>query len=310
MKRSIPSYSGCFASCLSLFLILDGQASAADSFVPSFLGAVIGFGAERNISYVDGGGRHQQLDICYATKGKDRPLIVWIHGGGWKSGSKEQNPALFLVREGYAVASINYRLTDRAPWPAQIEDCKAAIRYLRAHASRYRIDPDRIGVWGGSAGGHLAAMLGTTSDTSEFETRSYLSESSSVQAVCDWFGPANLEEDPQEKSITPVVKSPYAGAELVTALLGGSPAERVEMARNASPVTFASADDPPFLIMHGEDDRLVPVAQSKQLARSLKKVGVPVKLKIVPGIGHAGRDWLQADLLDQVQSFFDKNLKS
>ncbi len=310
MKRSSQLYPCALSACLVALLSAPSAARAGERLFPAYLGAALGLDAERNVPYVEGGGSRQQLDICFATKGKPRPLIVWIHGGGWRSGSKEQNPALFLVKEGYAVASINYRLTDKAAWPAQIEDCKAAIRYLRAHADRYRIDPDRIGVWGGSAGGHLAAMLGTTSDSNEFATASNVAESSAVQAVCDWFGPTNFcPEKPDGEALAVINPPARSGQEMVEELLGGSPSEKVDVARSASPVTFATADDPPFLIMHGADDRVVPVAHSRMLAKSLKDAGVSVKLKVVPEAGHAGREWVQRDLLDQVRSFFDRNLK-
>lgn len=282
----------------------------ADDVIPPFLAAAVGLKAEKDVPYVDGGGRRQQLDICYATRGKARPLIVWIHGGGWESGSKDRNPALLMVAEGYAVAAINYRLTDDAPWPAQIEDCKAAIRFLRANADRYRIDPNRIGVWGGSAGGHLAAMLGTAGDVQDFDTASNSQHSSRVQAVCDWFGPASFCVETLERVPMTLAVGTRRGEKMVAALLGGTPEARLDVARSASPVTYASADDPPFLIMHGEKDELVPLEQSELLEAKLKNAGVTVKLKVVKEAGHAGREWTKRDVIKQVRSFFDRTLKS
>jgi len=119
-------------------------------------------------------------------------VIVWVHGGAWLGGSKDRCPALSFLRDGFAVASVNYRLSQHALFPAQIEDCKAAVRWLRAQATTYMLDPDRIGVWGASAGGHLVALLGTTGDVKEFDTGGHLAHSSRVQAVCDFFGPTDF----------------------------------------------------------------------------------------------------------------------
>jgi len=312
MKRSNITKPRPSLEIIALFIALLAAPAAirAGGVIPPFLAAAIGLEAEKDVSYVADGGRRQQLDICYATRGKARPLIVWIHGGGWESGSKDRNPALLLVAEGYAVASINYRLTDDAPWPAQIEDCKAAIRFLRANADRYRIDPDRIGVWGGSAGGHLAAMLGTAGDVQDFDTASNSEQSSRVQAVCDWFGPASFCAETLERVPMTMAVSHRRGEKMVAALLGGTPEARMDVARSASPVTYASADDPPFLIMHGDMDQLVPLEQSRLLEARLKDAGVSVRLKVVKEAGHAGREWTKRDVIKQVRSFFDRTLKS
>ena len=148
----------------------------------------------RDLQYIQGGHGRNRLDLYLPDKADGRlPLVVWIHGGAWWAGSKEGCPAVPLVGKGYAVASINYRLSQHAVFPAQIEDCKAAIRWLRANAVKYHLDPDHVGVWGESAGGHLVAMLGTTGNAKELEgTGGNLDQSSHVQCVIDWFGPSDL----------------------------------------------------------------------------------------------------------------------
>ena len=168
------------------------------------------------------------------------------------------------------MASINYRLSQHAIFPAQIEDCKAAIRWLRANAAKYHLDADRIGVWGASAGGHLVAMLGTTGSVKELEGKGgNLDQSSRVQCVVDWFGPSDLptmggsHDDPGSPE---------------SRLIGGPVQENKEKARKASPLTYVSKDSAPFLIMHGDQDNVVPPGQSELLAEALKKAGVEVTL--------------------------------
>ena len=233
------------------------------------------------------------------------PLIVWIHGGGWRSGGKGRCPPASFVPDGYAAASIDYRLTAKAPFPAQIEDCKAAVRWLRANASKYQLDPNRIGVWGYSAGGHLAALLGTSSGVPELEdNRDNLSYSSQVQAVCDVSGPADLVRLFHDASGAPTVTKPKTST-AVEALLGGSIDETKALA--ASPTHYVSKDDPPFLIIHGEQDTTVPVSQSQLLAAALKAAGVEVTLNIVPEHGHAPAG---PRFQPVIKAFFDKHLKS
>jgi acetyl esterase/lipase len=239
--------------------------------------------ALRNVAYVTGGHARQKLDLFLPpNQASPAPLLVWIHGGAWKEGSKENCPAVGMVAKGWAVASLNYRLSQHAAFPAQIEDCKAALRFLRARAGDYRIDKDRVAVWGASAGGHLALLLGTTGKTREFDVGEHLGESSRVACVINWFGPADFLHWGG-----PDGRSPNHD-EVVAKLLGGPLPEKRGLARKASPLTWVDADSAPTLTMHGDRDRLVPVDQSKSLAAAFKAAGVPHVLKIYPGQGHGG----------------------
>lgn len=259
--------------------------------------------AFRDLEYVSGGHERQKLDLYLPKEGSQLPLLVWVHGGAWRAGSKDPCPAVSFVRDGYAVASINYRLSQHAIFPAQLEDCKAAIRWLRANAGKYGIDSDRIGVWGSSAGGHLVAMLGTAGDVKEFEKGEHLQFSSRVQAVCDWFGPSDFTQMNKAGSSMDhdAANSPESH------LIGGPIQENKEKTARANPITFVSRDDPPCLIMHGDQDPLVPMNQSELLNEALKKAGVETNFHVVPGAGHG---FGGPDLIRMVRQFFAKHLKN
>ena len=261
-----------------------------------------GVRVERNLEYVAGGHDRNKLDLYLPAKDDGpRPLIVWIHGGAWLGGSKEVCPAVPFVQQGYAVASINYRLSQHAVFPAQIEDCKAAIRWLRAHAKEFHLDPDRIGVWGGSAGGHLVALLGTAGDVKDLEGKGgNLDQSSRVQCVVDFFGPTDFL---QMRGQHDNPKAPEA------LLIGGPVQENRQKAARANPITYVTRDDPPFLIMHGEADRTVPVNQSELLDAALKKAGVESTFIRIPGAGHGGPGFQTPENRKRIAEFFDKHLK-
>ena len=266
-----------------------------------------GVKVERDIEYARAGDKALLLDVYRPeSSGEALPLVIWIHGGGWSGGDKANNVALPLSGRGYVVASVNYRLTGVAPFPAQIEDCRAAIRFLRANAAKYGIDPKHVGVWGGSAGGHLVALLGTAGDMTKWDSvGGHPDQSARVQAVCDYYGPANFD----------VEKMPGGskGADsAVGKLLGGPVDERKDEARAASPVTYITADDPPFLIFHGEDDPTVSIEQSELLESALKKAGVQATFVRVKNAGHgfrAGSDPSPEQIRERVVAFFDKHLK-
>jgi acetyl esterase/lipase len=233
------------------------------------------------------------------------PVVVWIHGGAWRAGNKDSGiPQLMrFARRGYFCASIEYRLSQEAKFPAQIEDCKCAIRFLRAKAKDYNLDPNRIGVWGSSAGGHLVALLGTSGDVTELEGKGGNQEfSSRVNAVCDWFGPSDFLKMigvPSNIDRT----SPNCPEAL---LIGGALQENKDKAAKANPITYVSKDDPPFLIMHGDKDMVVPLNQSELLYDALKKAGVDATFHVVKDAGHGfgGRE-----IDERVDAFFDKHLK-
>ncbi len=259
----------------------------------------------RDLEYVPGGHERQKLDLYLPPQGKDAaalPLIVWVHGGAWLGGNKNSCPAAQFLKDGFAAASINYRLSQHAIFPAQIEDCKAAIRFLRANAGQYNIDPNRIGVWGASAGGHLVALLGTTGDVNDFDKGLNLQVSSKVHAVCDFFGPTDLTKMSDFESIMDHDAPDAPEAKLI----GGPVQENKEACKRANPITYISRDDPPFLICHGDKDNLVPINQSVLLNEALKKAGVEVTFHTVEGGGHGFRD---PEVDKMVLEFFTKHLK-
>lgn len=247
-------------------------------------------------------GKALPLDL-YVPEGAGRgprPVVIWLHGGGWKSGDKSLGaPVEIFTRAGYALASVNYRLSSQGRFPAQIQDCKAAVRFLRARAKELGLDPARIGVCGISSGGHLAALLGTSGGVAELEDpgEGNAGVSSRVQAVVDLCGPTDLVALDRRGNDGPI-----------TGLLGGPASQRRELARLANPGTFASADDPPFLILHGEADRTVPPEQSRLLAEALRRAGARVTLALVPDADHTfkGR-W--PFVAARVTEFFDQHLK-
>ena len=227
-----------------------------------------------NLLYVLNGGPEQQLDLYIPTDKKGEPLVVYVHGGGFEHGDKAGdsiNPNnLQWLWQGYAMASINYRLAPGTRWPAQIEDCKAAIRWLKAHAQEYGYDPDRFGVVGESAGGHLVAMLGTTSGLPIFEVGENLHYSSAVSCVVNLFGISDLARS----------------TAMATTLLGPVGRNNPEVVRGASPLAYVHRDEPPMLIIHGTDDKLVPYEQAQELADAMDKVGAPYHFHTVVGGGH------------------------
>lgn len=261
---------------------------------------------------------------------KPTPVIVFVHGGGWQGGTSADGMsfAMDAARDGYIACSINYRLSQVAPFPAQLQDCKCAVRFLRANAEKYNIDPDKIGVWGASAGGHLVAMQGLTDGIAEFEGDSGWNDTSSrVQAVCDWFGPTDLVEwikieqlYGNDKDLRDLLGF-YLPDEMIqwaqtldkdagiTRLLGAPTLEVPEKAAWACPMIYVdkSENTPPFLIMHGDNDPWVPYQQSLKLADALDKKGVDVTFRMLLNSGHAtghfGTAWA-----DEVKPFFDRTL--
>jgi len=253
----------------------------------------------RNLEYVRGGHERQKLDLYLPkTPGTNLPLIINIHGGAFRMGSKEQDVPLDYLPRGYAVASINYRLSQHAVFPAQIEDCKTAVRWLRAHAAEFGLDPKRFAAWGASAGGHLAAMLGVTGAEKQFDVGANLDQSSGVQAVVDYFGPTDFLQMDAHRTANGQVHDGADSPE--SELVGGPIQQNPEKTAKANPVTYVTRKSPPFLICHGDADPLVPHHQSVLLEAALKKAGVPVTLYTVKGGGHGQfRDPKVAELTRQ-----------
>ena len=264
-----------------------------------------------DIPYADTPNTAQRLDLYLPGKPKsDKPLpvIVFIHGGGWQGGNKASGRGSVLpyVTSGeYAGASVEYRLSGEAKWPAQIEDCKAAIRWIKAHARENGLDPEKIAVWGTSAGGHLVAMLGVSGDVKELEGTlgKHLDQTSRVTCVADYFGPTNLLTmgDFSSKIAHNDAKSPESQ------LIGGALPENKDKARNASPATYVTGDDAPVFIAHGTTDPLVPYNQTETFAAALEKSHVPVYVQTIEEGGHGGFEG--PELNRRLKTFFDKYLR-
>jgi acetyl esterase/lipase len=300
------------ALVLSLFCASSSLAAASADQKPK--PSLPGVKSELDIQYVPDGDSAQRLDLYLPEHESDHPLpiIVWIHGGGWQAGSKSGCPAVFMVPLGYAAASVEYRFSQKAVFPAQIEDCQAAIRWIRANSKKYNIDPDHIGVWGASAGGHLVALLGTAGGKNAFpKIGGNDNESDRVQAVCDWFGPADFTTVMAQAAAdkTKNVFKFNSPSDPYSNLIGGKLGEDQAKCEAVSPVHYVSKDNPPFLIMHGTTDALVPFAQSVELADALKKAGVEVMLQPFPGSGHGGPAFGLRPAHQLVVKFMDKHLK-
>jgi acetyl esterase/lipase len=262
---------------------------------------------ETDVEYGKAGEVPLLLDVfkpkAAADESKRRPVIIWIHGGGWQNGNKSSGLGRIgaWVAEGdYVGVSVGYRLSGVATWPAQIHDCKAAIRWVRANADKLGIDPEKIGVWGSSAGGHLVSLLGTSGDVKELEgANGSAGVSSRVTCVVDYCGPSDFMRFARSGASAANANGP------VVKLLGGPVAEKEAAAREASPVTYVTKDDPPFLVVHGTADRTVPFPQGERFYERLKEAGVDATFVKIDGGGHGiGGQEITA----RAKAFFDKHL--
>lgn len=267
--------------------------------------------AIRDIAYASGQGTAHQLDYYPAVSTASRaPLVIYIHGGGWRSGDKAKVPSsiMRLTQDGIAVVSINYRLSWQAKYPAQLYDVKAAVRFMRANANIYHIDPAKIAVWGLSAGGQLAALLGTTGDEPALEGNvgNDLGVSSAVAAVVNYYGPTSLPDKPIQCAEINCL-FPQTGMDAtVSQLLGCDIAKCTEKAREASPIDHISPGDAPFLHLHGDRDNIVPLQQSRNFDAALGKAGVASRLIIVPGARHG---WSEDTPYDaEARAFLERRL--
>lgn len=261
-----------------------------------------------NLAYVEPGAPRQKLDlyIPFPVSAKPVPVIVYLHGGGWQRGSKADGRAFAfrMVAQGYAVACVGYRLSSEARFPAQLEDCKVAVRWLRDNAARYRLDIDHFGAVGVSAGGYLAALLGATGSTHLFDSGAHQGQSSSLQAVCEFFGPIDLLELYEYSDDH---QSPQADE--IAKLLGGDPHVMQEQARMANPITYLEGDAPPYLLVHGTNDTVVPPDQSRLLYDILAKRRIPVHLHLIHEAGHTGPAFVAPEINAMVDGFFSDALK-
>ncbi|MBA3845892.1 MAG: alpha/beta hydrolase [Planctomycetes bacterium] len=288
------------APLVILALLLTGCGAPAPRSVAQPAGVAI----ERDIVYHRVGDHELKLDL-YRPEGVSGPLpaVVWIFGGGWLRGGRETCPIAPMAKRGVVIASIDYRLADQATFPAQIEDCKAAVRFLRANAERLGIDPDQIGSFGVSAGGHLAALLGTSADVPELDGGGDTAVSDAVSFVIACFPATDLSGLCELDG-----SGDWRMRLAVRMLLGGDPAEKPELAALASPTTHASAGDAPFLLLHGTRDGFIPAWQSRVLHAGLRGAGVPSRLVLVEGEPHGA--WLLAndDVKKAIDRFLDERL--
>jgi acetyl esterase/lipase len=263
------------------------------------------------IEYESVDGKPLLMDLRVPDDDALHPVILFLHSGAWISGDRAGGPAIRQASRGYAVASIDYRLAPQYIWPAPLEDCKAAVRWLRANAPRYRLDPNRVAVFGASAGGHLAAMLATTANHPEFEGLELGNPqfSSAVKAVIDFYGPTDLLKlDAQKLPCYPGLNgnAPYMPPSL---LLGCPIQECKDKAETANPINYITASTPPFLIMHGMLDCLVPWQQSQILRDALTAKGVDASLVLLPTAQHADNQFNQPVYQQLVDEFLDRTLR-
>lgn len=257
-----------------------------------------------DVTYAQVGAQPLRLDL-HLPAGKAAPLVVYLHGGGWRDGDKTQYPE-FLVARGFAVASVEFRASTVARFPANVHDIKAALRFLRAKAREYGYSAERIAISGASSGGHLAALVGTTHGVAELEGNEgeFTKESSAVQAIVSWFGASNLNTILAQS--TPFGLSVREPA--LRLLLGGLPEEVPALARLASPVAHLDARDPPALLMHGDQDRQMPVNQTLELDGAYGRAGLSVETFIVHGAGHGGDAFYSGEAADRAVAFLQRTI--
>lgn len=250
----------------------------------------------------------QMVDLYLPKEPKSDklPVLVYIHGGGWKNGDRirsASNVLRFVATGEYAGVCVSYRLSDEAAWPAQVYDCKAAIRWVRGNAKKYGLDPTRIGVFGGSAGGHLSSLLGTSGGVKELEgdLGEFKDQDSRVTCVVNICGPQDFKMPLMFRDGKPVVEDPA-----VAGLVGGPLAEKKDAVVAASPVTYVTKDDAPFLHLHGTKDERVDFKHAERIHAALKEAGVPSLLVPVTEQGHG---LSHPQMNDRIRDFFDRHLR-
>jgi acetyl esterase/lipase len=259
----------------------------------------------KDVVYATVDGKPLALDLYLPANKKSPPLIVWVHGGAWSMSDKKQYPGI-LIEKGFALASLDFRQSTEARYPAQVFDIKAGVRFLRAKAKDYGYRADRIAIAGASSGGHLAAMVGVTNGTRELEGTGgdFLRTSSDVQAIVSYYGASNLT--------TILAQSTPFGLNVrkpaLDRLLGGQPEAVPELAKLASPVFYVDPKDPPLLLLHGDQDPQMPINQAHELEGAYKKLGLDVDLDVVHGAAHAGPMFYEEPHLRQVVEFLHRTI--
>jgi acetyl esterase/lipase len=258
---------------------------------------------ENDVVYTRAGDTDLKIDLARPAEGDGPfPAVLVIHGGGWRAGDKSGHRGLIaeFARKGYVAASPQYRFAPKDRFPAQVHDVKAAVRWLKAHAKELKLDPDRIGAMGFSAGGHLSMMLGVTGPDDGLEgDASDDAPNTKIRAVVNYFGPTDFNATDIPEATQPIIKE----------FLGGTPREKPEAATKASPLTFVSRGDAPILTFQGTKDPLVPHSQATKLANAMTAAGVPGRVDLLVGAGHGwGGDDLKRTMAETF-AFFDKYLK-
>ena len=257
----------------------------------------------------------QKMDIYLPAGEGPFPVVVFIHGGAFLMGDKsmEASNAAVLVGKGYAAVSINYRLSGEAKFPAQIQDCKAAIRFLRANATKYKLNPDKIASWGASAGGNLSALLGTSGGVAELEGSELGNStfSSKVLASVDWFGPINFLTMDAEASALGFTITTNSASSPESSLMGAAIQTIPAQVAKANPTTYISADDAAFFIQVGDADRNIPYSQSENFYDDLVPVlgATNASFELLAGAGHGGTQFTSSANMDKVVAFLDKYMK-
>lgn len=268
--------------------------------------AVAAENVKRDLPYATIDGHDLLLDVYLPETKTPAGLIVWVHGGAWRAGSKEDLDLRGMVDKGWAIGSMNYRLSTAARFPAQAHDIKAAIRFLRAHAREFGYPASRFVISGSSAGGHLAALVGVTNGLAELEGTlgEHRDESSAVQAIVVLFGASNLTTILQQSTPHGLdVRKPA-----LDLLLGGQPEAVPELARLASPVFQVDANDPPMLWLHGDQDPQMPVNQGLEMQGVYEEFGRPIVFQAVHGFGHGGSGFSDEAALTLIDTFLRKQL--
>lgn len=306
MSVSLQTVCRNIAGGLAASLILGGVLSAASTWGP-------GVPIEKDLVYGRAGDVELKMDLARPTEGTGPfPAVVWIHGGGWRMGTRTwgHGPIQLLAWQGYVAITITYRFAPQFPWPAQIHDAKAAVRYLRAHAKELNIDPERIGVMGESSGGHMALMVGLTGPDDGLEGDSGSPGfSSRVQAVVSYCTLTDFTQLKPRVATTEAEKAQTQALSTTVTDFGGTKDPKDPVWARLSPVTYADKNDPPVLMFQGSADPIVPEAQAHILDEVMTRAGTPHRLFVASGGGHEWKGELREETNRQMLEFFRQHLK-